>query len=32
VLEVPTEKYGRLLVLEDAVRALAVDWADKSHK
>lgn len=30
VLEVPTEKYGRLLVLEDALRALAADWARKS--
>ena len=28
-LEVPTEKRGRLLVLEDAVRALAADWALK---
>lgn len=26
-LDVPTEKYGRLLVLEDALRALAADWA-----
>jgi NifU-like protein involved in Fe-S cluster formation len=26
VLEVPAEKYGRLLVLEDAVRGLAADW------
>ena len=26
-LEVPTEKRGRLLVLEDAVRALARQWA-----
>ena len=29
VLEVPTEKYGRLLVLEDALRALAADWANR---
>ena len=29
VLEVPTEKHGRLLVLEDAMRALAADWARK---
>jgi len=27
VLQVPTEKHGRLLILEDAVRALADDWA-----
>lgn len=26
VLDVPTAKRGRLLVLEDAVRALAADW------
>jgi NifU-like protein involved in Fe-S cluster formation len=32
VLRVPTEKHGRLLVLEDAVRALASDWARKSGK
>jgi NifU-like protein involved in Fe-S cluster formation len=29
VLQVPTEKYGRLLVLEDALRALAADWANR---
>lgn len=27
ILEVPVEKFGRLLVLEDAVRRLAEDWA-----
>ena len=27
LLEVPTAKRGRLLILEDAVRALAEDWA-----
>lgn len=32
VLQVPAEKYGRLLVLEDAVRALADDWARKPEK
>jgi NifU-like protein involved in Fe-S cluster formation len=26
VLQVPTEKHGRLLLLEDAVRALGEDW------
>ena len=26
VLQVPTAKRGRLLILEDAVRAMAVDW------
>ena len=26
VLDVPTAKRGRLLILEDAVRALAADW------
>ncbi|MFO7306672.1 MAG: iron-sulfur cluster assembly scaffold protein [Gammaproteobacteria bacterium] len=30
VLEVPAEKWGRLLVLEDAVRALAKAWHDRS--
>lgn len=29
-LEVPTEKWGRLLVLEDVVRALAKVWRDRS--
>ena len=28
-LEVPTEKRGRLLILEDAMRALAEDWQKK---
>jgi NifU-like protein involved in Fe-S cluster formation len=28
-LEVPTEKWGRLLVLEDAVRALAREWRNR---
>ena len=30
VLEVPVEKFGRLLVLEDAVRRLTEDWARKA--
>jgi NifU-like protein involved in Fe-S cluster formation len=29
LLEVPTQKYGRLLVLEDALRSLAADWAGR---
>lgn len=29
VLDVPTAKRGRLLILEDAVRALAADWRRK---
>lgn len=29
VLEVPTHKSGRLLVLEDAVRAMGADWLGK---
>src|SRR5689334_11862593 len=29
LLQVPTEKYGRMLILEDALRALAVDWERK---
>jgi NifU-like protein involved in Fe-S cluster formation len=28
-LAIPTAKRGRLLILEDAVRALAEDWCDK---
>ncbi len=28
-LQVPTEKWGRLLVLEDAVRALEKTWRDR---
>ena len=28
-LQVPTSKRGRLLILEDAVRAMAEDWAQK---
>jgi NifU-like protein involved in Fe-S cluster formation len=28
-LEIPTEKRGRLLILEDAVRALAEEWGKK---
>ena len=30
-LEVPTEKRGRLLILEDAVRALAENWGRKAE-
>jgi NifU-like protein involved in Fe-S cluster formation len=30
-LEVPTQKRGRMLVLEDAVRALARNWSDRGH-
>ena len=30
VLQVPVEKHGRLLVLEDAVRALVTDWQRKT--
>lgn len=29
VLDIPTAKRGRLLILEDAVRALAADWRDR---
>jgi NifU-like protein involved in Fe-S cluster formation len=29
ILGVPVEKFGRLLILEDAVRRLAEDWARK---
>lgn len=29
-LEVPTAKRGRLLILEDAVRAMAQDWQQKA--
>ena len=31
VLEVPAEKRGRLLILEDAVRDLAAAWAARSY-
>jgi NifU-like protein involved in Fe-S cluster formation len=31
VLEVPAEKRGRLLILEDAVRALAASWRSRSY-
>jgi NifU-like protein involved in Fe-S cluster formation len=30
-LEVPTEKRGRLLILEDAVHALAENWRRRAH-
>ena len=32
VLQVPAEKYGRLLVLEDAVQALLRDWSARDEK
>lgn len=31
VLDVPAEKRGRFLILEDAVRALAVSWRAQSY-
>ena len=32
VLDIPAEKAGRLLVLEDAVAALAAHWAQRTRK